>query len=102
MPGLDSIDPLILHSYSLGGDHVSKDPNLIIMELTLLWIGKKAVFPKVLKDSSNGFDVALAWVFGIDQDVVQVHNDNYIELFRLGSYKCSPRSWPKRWRDREA
>lgn len=36
--------------------------------------------PEVLKDSSNCFDVTLAWILGIDQDVVKVYNDKDIKL----------------------
>ena len=50
------------------------------MEPAILQIGKETVFPKVFEYLLNGFDVSLAGIFSIDQDVVQVYNDKDIEL----------------------
>ena len=50
------------------------------MELTLLQIGKETVFPKVLKYPPNDFDVSLAGILSIDQDIVQVYNNKDIKF----------------------
>ena len=50
------------------------------METTLLEIGKKAVFPQFPKNPSDGIDVSLAWVLGIDEDVIEISNDEDIEF----------------------
>ena len=50
------------------------------MEATFLQIGKKPVFPELIKDPAYGLHVWLAWVFSIDQNVVQIHNDEDVEL----------------------
>ena len=50
------------------------------METTLLEVGKKAVFPQFLKNPLDGIDVSLAWVFGVDEDVIEVNNDEDIEF----------------------
>ena len=50
------------------------------MKTTLLEIGKKAVFPQFLENPSNGIYVSLAWVLGVDEDVIKVNNDKDIEF----------------------
>ena len=50
------------------------------METTLLEVGKKAVFPQFLKNPSDGIDVGLAWVFGVNEDVIEVNNDEDIKF----------------------
>ena len=50
------------------------------METTLLEVGKKAVFPQFLENPSDGIDVSLVWVLGVDEDVIEVNNDEDIEL----------------------
>ena len=50
------------------------------MEPTLLQIGKKAMSPEALEHPSNGFDVTLAGILGIDQDAVQVYDDKDVKL----------------------
>ena len=50
------------------------------MKMTFLEVGKKAIFPQFLKNPSNGIDVSLAWVFGIDEDVIKVNNDEDIKF----------------------
>ena len=48
--------------------------------MTLFEVGKKAVFPQFLKNLSNGIEVSLAWVFVVDEDVIEVNNDEDIEF----------------------
>ena len=50
------------------------------METTFLEVGKKNVFPQFFKNLSNNVDMSLAWVFGIDEDVIKVKNDKNIEF----------------------
>ena len=50
------------------------------METTFLEVGKKAVTPQFLENSSNGVDVSLALVLGVDEDVIEVNNDENIEF----------------------
>ena len=50
------------------------------METTLLEVGKKAVFPQFLENPSDGIDVSLAWVLGVDEDVIEINNDKDIEF----------------------
>ena len=50
------------------------------METTLLEVGKKAVFPQFLENLSDGIDVSLAWVLGVDEDVIEVNNDKDIKF----------------------
>ena len=50
------------------------------METTFLEVGKKAIFPQFFKNQLNGIDVSLAWVLGIDKDVIKVNNVKNIEF----------------------
>ena len=50
------------------------------METTLLEVGKKAVFPQFLENPSNGIDVSLAGVLGVDENVIEVNNDKDIKF----------------------
>ena len=51
------------------------------MELTLLQIGKQAIFPQNLQDSPYCFHVTLTLILSVDEDVIQIHDDENIELF---------------------
>ena len=50
------------------------------MKMTLLELGKKAVFPQFLKNPSNSIDVSLTWVFSIDEDFIKVNNAKNIKF----------------------
>ena len=50
------------------------------METAFLKICKKAVFPQFFENSSNSIDVNLAWVFGVDKDVIKVKNGKNIKF----------------------
>ena len=50
--------------------------------MTLFQVSKQAVFPEFIKDPPDSFYVTLAGVFGINQDVIEVHNDQNIKFFR--------------------
>lgn len=67
--------------HTLSQDDVTEESYLILMKSTLFQICKKAMLSELIEDPPNGFDVALAWIFGINQNVVQVHDDEYVELF---------------------
>ena len=48
--------------------------------MTLLEVGKKAVFPQFLKNPLDGINVSLAWVLGVDENVIEVNNDKDIKF----------------------
>ena len=50
------------------------------METAFLEVGKKAVFPQFFENQSNGIDVNLALVLGVDEDIIEVNNDKNIEF----------------------
>ena len=50
------------------------------MKLTLLEVGKKFVFSQFFENTSNGIDVKLIWIFGMDKNIIYINNDNNIEL----------------------
>ena len=51
------------------------------MEPTLLQIGKQAIFPQNLQDPPYYFHVTLTLILSVDEDVIQIHDDEDIELF---------------------
>ena len=53
------------------------------MKTTLFQVGKQAVFLEFCEDLPNSFHVTLTGVYGINQNVIKVHNDENIMFFRL-------------------
>ena len=51
------------------------------MKTTLFQVGKQAVFPKLSKNLPNNFHVTLTDVFGINQNVIEIYNDENIKFF---------------------
>ena len=51
------------------------------MELTFLQIGKQAIFPQNLQEPLYYFYMTLTLILSVDEDVIQIHNDEDIELF---------------------
>ena len=52
------------------------------MKSTFLQIYIKREFPQLVEDPMYCLDVAFSLVFGIDEDIIQIHNDKNIEFFR--------------------
>ena len=51
------------------------------MKPTFFQIGKKTIFLQKVWDPLDGLYVALAFIFNVNQDVIQVNNDKNIEFF---------------------
>ena len=51
------------------------------MKPTFFVIGKKAIFAQKIWDPSNSLHVALAFIFSVNQDVIQADNNKNIEFF---------------------
>ena len=51
------------------------------MEPTLLQIGKQAIIPQKVWYLLHGFHVTLTLILSVDEDVIQIHDDEDIELF---------------------
>ena len=51
------------------------------MELTLFQIGKKTILSQKIQYLLHGFHVTLVFIFGINEDVIQINNNKNIELF---------------------
>ena len=51
------------------------------MKMTFFEISKKTVFPQLFEELSNGPHVALTFILGVNQDVIQADNDKNIEFF---------------------
>ena len=62
-----------LTQHTLGAD-------FIFVKTTVFKIGKKAIFQQFLENPSNGINVRLAWVLGIEEDVIKVNNNKYIKF----------------------
>ena len=52
------------------------------MKLTFFQIYIQREFLQLIKDPTYCLDVAFPLVFGIDEDIIQIHNDEDIEFFR--------------------
>ena len=50
------------------------------MKLALFESNKKAMFPQFFKNPSNGIDVGLALVIGINEDIIEINNDKDVKL----------------------
>ena len=51
------------------------------MKSTFLQVDIQQEFPQLVKNPMHCLDVAFALIFGIDKDIIQIHNDEDIELF---------------------
>ena len=52
------------------------------MKLTFLQIGIQQEFAQLVKNLTYCLDMAFALIFGVDEDIIQIHNDKDIKLFR--------------------
>ena len=52
------------------------------MKSTFFQIGIQQKFPQLVKNQMYCLDVAFSLVFGINEDIIQIHNDEDIKLFR--------------------
>ena len=51
------------------------------MKSTFLQIGIQQEFPQLVKNPAYCLDVAFALIFGIDKDIIQIHNNEDIKFF---------------------
>ena len=65
----------------LAWDNASKELYLVFMKSILLQIGKQAIFSQNIWNLLHGFYVFLAWIFGVDEDVIQIYNYKDIKVF---------------------
>lgn len=69
-----------LHLHTFSQDDVTKKLDLLLIKSTLFQSCKEAVLLELIEDPPNDFDMALAWIFGINQNGIQIYNDKYIKL----------------------
>ena len=48
------------------------------MKPTFLQVSKKGMLPGLIQNPAYGLNARLALIFGIDQDIIQIHNNKYI------------------------
>ena len=48
--------------------------------MTFLKVSKKVIFPQFFENLSNSINVSLAWVLGVDENVIKVNNDKNIKF----------------------
>ena len=51
------------------------------MKLTFLQIGIHQEFRQLVKNPTHYLDVAFGLIFGVDENIIQIHSDKDIELF---------------------
>ena len=81
-PLLDSLDSFVLHADVFRGQHIAEELNLFLMKSRLLQVGKQRELPELLQHPSYGRDVSISVIISVDQDVIQIHNDEDVELLR--------------------
>ena len=52
------------------------------MKTSLFQVSKQAVFPEFSEDPTDSFDVTLAGIFGVNQDVIDIYDNKNIKFFR--------------------
>ena len=52
------------------------------MKSTFLQVGIQQEFPQLVENSMYCLDVAFALILDVDENIIQIHNDEDIELFR--------------------
>ena len=52
------------------------------MKSTFFQIGIQREFAQQVENLTHCLDMAFALIFGVDEDIIQIHNDKDIELFR--------------------
>ena len=63
------------------------------MKTTLPEVGKKAVLPQIVLNLPYGRHMTLTRVFGVNENAIQVHNDEDIELLGQDLIGSSPIRW---------
>ena len=51
------------------------------MKTTLFQVGKQAMFPEFFENPLDSFHVTVAGVFGINQEVIKVHDNENLKFF---------------------
>ena len=74
-------DLFIFHSHCLGQYNIAQETNFVFIKSTLFLINIEAMFPQNIQHLPYGLYFTLARVFGIDEDIIQIHYDKDIELF---------------------
>ena len=52
------------------------------MKPTLLQVGKQTIISQDVQDLSHSFHITPSLILSVDEDVIQIHNDEDIELLR--------------------
>ena len=56
--------------------------NFFLIKSTFLQIVIQQEFAQLVENPTYDLDVAFALILGVDEDIIQIHNDKNIELFR--------------------
>jgi hypothetical protein len=81
LPGGDSIGFDRVHGYAIWGDKMSEEVHFSVVKGELIWVDK-TMLAEVCK---HHFDmtVVLVWVFRVNQEVINVHNQKCVlHIFR--------------------
>ncbi len=61
-------------------DDVAWESHLILMKTALYEVGIQWVLPQLVQHPSNSLDVLFAFILSIDEDVIEVHYNENVEL----------------------
>ena len=51
------------------------------MKPAFFHVGKERIFPKLIYNLAYGRNMSLAWILGIDQNIIQIHDNKNFQLF---------------------
>ena len=51
------------------------------MQMTLFEVGKKTMFSQFIEHPADSIDVNLTYIFGVNQDVIQINNYENVKFF---------------------
>lgn len=80
MSGFHCFSSFIFNTYTLNQNNVAQELNFIVNKLTLFQIYKEDILLKLIKNLPKNSDMAITLIFGINQSIVQVHNNKYVKF----------------------
>ena len=77
---LDYLDSFVFHTDTFRGHHIAEEPNLFLMESTLLQVGIQQELPELFQNPPYGCDVTIPIIISVNEDVIQIYDDKDVEL----------------------
>ena len=65
---------------SLKDIYVFQKLDLILIKLTFLYFGRKEIFPKLVENPANEFNIKLTLIFDINQNIIYIYTNKNIKF----------------------